>query len=70
LEQKSEQLYEFGSFRLDPGERLLLRAGEPIPLTPKAFDLLLVLVKEAGHLLEKEGLIKASGLTALSRKTT
>jgi DNA-binding winged helix-turn-helix (wHTH) protein/TolB-like protein/Flp pilus assembly protein TadD len=59
LEQKSEQLYEFGSFRLDPGERLLLRAGEPIPLTPKAFDLLLVLVKEAGHLLEKEGLMKA-----------
>jgi DNA-binding winged helix-turn-helix (wHTH) protein/TolB-like protein/Flp pilus assembly protein TadD len=59
LEQKSAQLYEFGSFRLDPGERLLLRAGEPVPLTPKAFDLLLALVKEAGHLLEKEVLMKA-----------
>lgn len=59
LEQKPEQLYEFGVFRLDPGERLLLRAGEPVPLTPKAFDVLLVLVKEAGHLLEKEALMKA-----------
>ena len=59
MEQKPEQLYEFGSFRLDPGERLLLRAGEPVPLTPKAFDLLLVLVKEAGHLLEKEALMNA-----------
>ena len=59
MEQKPEQLYEFGPFRLDPGERLLLRAGEPVPLTPKAFDLLLVLVVEAGHLLEKEALMKA-----------
>jgi DNA-binding winged helix-turn-helix (wHTH) protein/TolB-like protein/Flp pilus assembly protein TadD len=59
LEQKSDQLYEFGVFRLDPGERLLLREGEPVPLTPKTFDLLLVLVKEAGHLLEKEALMKA-----------
>lgn len=59
MEQKPEQLYEFGSFRLDPGERLLLRAGEPVPLTPKAFDLLLVLVEDAGHLLEKEALMKA-----------
>lgn len=56
---KSEHLFEFGTFRLDPGERLLLRAGEPVPLTPKAFDLLLVLVKDAGHLLEKEALMKA-----------
>ncbi|HEX7297315.1 MAG TPA: winged helix-turn-helix domain-containing protein, partial [Pyrinomonadaceae bacterium] len=59
MEEKPEQIYEFGPFRLDPGERLLLRADKPIPLTPKAFDLLLVLVKEAGHLLEKEALMKA-----------
>ena len=59
MEQKPEHLFEFGAFRLDPGERLLLRAGEPVSLTPKAFDLLLVLVKAAGHLLEKEALMKA-----------
>ena len=32
--------YAFGPFRLDPAERLLLREGEAVPLTPKAFDLL------------------------------
>jgi TolB-like protein/DNA-binding winged helix-turn-helix (wHTH) protein/Flp pilus assembly protein TadD len=58
MEKKLKQLYEFGSFRLDAGERLLLRAGESVPLTPKAFDLLLALVKEPGHLLEKDVLMK------------
>jgi DNA-binding winged helix-turn-helix (wHTH) protein/TolB-like protein len=52
-------LYEFGPFRLDPHERLLLRAGHPIPLTPKAFDLLTVLVQRGGHLIEKQELLEA-----------
>lgn len=51
-------LYEFGPFRLDPTERLLLRDGHPIPLTPKAFDLLLVLVQRSGHLVEKRELLE------------
>ena len=51
-------LYEFGPFRLDPGERLLLRDGHPVPLTPKAFDVLLVLVNHRGHLVEKRELIE------------
>src|SRR5262249_52419903 len=51
-------LYEFGSFRLNPSERLLLREGQVIPLAPKAFDLLLVLVERHGHLVEKEELLK------------
>ncbi|MGH9936584.1 MAG: winged helix-turn-helix domain-containing protein, partial [Blastocatellia bacterium] len=50
--------YEFGPFRLDAGERLLLRGGESVPLTPKAFDLLLALVEHHGHLLEKDELMK------------
>jgi DNA-binding winged helix-turn-helix (wHTH) protein/TolB-like protein len=54
-----KHLYEFGPFRLDAGERLLLREGEAVPLTPKAFDLLLVLVAHCGHLMEKEELMKA-----------
>jgi hypothetical protein len=37
---RSRSVHEFGSFRLDSAERLLLRAGQPISLTPKAFDLL------------------------------
>ena len=59
MEKKSKQIYEFGPFRLDTAERLLLRAGEAVPLTSKSFDLLLVLLGQPGHLLEKEVLIKA-----------
>ncbi len=58
MEQQAKQLYEFGPFRLDAEERLLLRAGEVVPLTPKAFDVLLALIEQPGHLLEKEVLLK------------
>jgi len=50
--------YEFGPFRLDAAERLLSRDGEAVPLSPKAFDLLLTLVERHGRLLEKEELMK------------
>jgi DNA-binding winged helix-turn-helix (wHTH) protein/TolB-like protein/lipoprotein NlpI len=53
-----KEMYEFGSFRIDVAERLLLNDGRPISLTPKAFDLLLVLVENSGHLLEKEQLMR------------
>ena len=46
-------IYQFGPFRLDPAERLLLRDGQPVPLTPKAFDLLVFLVEHHGRLVEK-----------------
>jgi len=51
-------LYEFGPFQLDPPERQLLCDGQPIALSPKAFDLLLVLVDRSGHLIQKEELLK------------
>ncbi len=54
-----KELYEFGSFQLDPGERLLLCEGRPVPMTPKAFDMLVALVERSGHLVEKEELMKA-----------
>lgn len=53
------RIYEFGPFRLEVAEHLLLRDGEAIPLQPKAFELLLVLVKHHGHLLGKDELLKA-----------
>jgi DNA-binding winged helix-turn-helix (wHTH) protein/TolB-like protein/tetratricopeptide (TPR) repeat protein len=53
------KVYEFGPFRLDPRERLLLRDGSPIPVTAKAFDVLLILVQRNGHLVEKADLIKS-----------
>jgi DNA-binding winged helix-turn-helix (wHTH) protein len=51
--------YAFGPFELDAGERQLRRDGVAVSLTPKSFDLLLVLIEHAGHLLEKEALLKA-----------
>jgi DNA-binding winged helix-turn-helix (wHTH) protein/Flp pilus assembly protein TadD len=53
-----KELYEFGSFRLDAAEGHLLRNGEPVPLTPKAFDVLLALVEQSGRLMEKEVLLR------------
>ena len=50
--------YEFGPFRLDLSEQMLLRDGQPLPLTPKLFDVLRVLVQNGGHLVEKETLLK------------
>jgi TolB-like protein/DNA-binding winged helix-turn-helix (wHTH) protein/Tfp pilus assembly protein PilF len=51
---EAQHLFEFGPFRLDPAERRLLRDGRPIPLPPKNFDALLLLVEHAGHLLGKD----------------
>lgn len=49
--------YSFGPFRLDSEKRVLVRDGTPVPLTPKATEILLVLVEHAGHLVEKDTLI-------------
>jgi DNA-binding winged helix-turn-helix (wHTH) protein len=40
-----KDLLEFGPYCVDPEHRLLLRGQDPVPLTPKAFDLLLVLLE-------------------------
>jgi len=52
-------IYDFGPFRLDPKERLLARDGQSVPLTPKAFDLLVYLVERHGRLAEKQALMSA-----------
>jgi TolB-like protein/DNA-binding winged helix-turn-helix (wHTH) protein len=51
-------LYEFGEFTLDPAERRLMLGGKVVPLTPKALELLCVLVEESGRLLEKTYLME------------
>lgn len=51
--------YRFGSFILDVKERRLLHKGERVPLTPKVFDTLVYLVKNQGHLVEKDELMQA-----------
>jgi DNA-binding winged helix-turn-helix (wHTH) protein len=52
-----DSAYRFGDFELHPRERLLKRAGTPVPLQPKAFDALLCLVRRAEHLVSKQELI-------------
>lgn len=51
-------MYEFGRFRIDPARDLLLRAGQPIPLTSKAFQTLLLLVENSEQVMSKEQLMK------------
>jgi TolB-like protein/tetratricopeptide (TPR) repeat protein len=46
--------YEFGPFRVDTRERQLIRDGEVVPLRPKVFDILLMLVQNSGHILTKD----------------
>ncbi len=55
---QTPEFYEFGPFRLEPNERRLLRGDEIVTLTPKAFDTLHLLVRNSGHLLEKDELIR------------
>lgn len=58
MSRPAQQSYEFGPFLIDMAERRLLHDGEPVRLTRKAFDTLLVLVENGGHVVEKEHLMK------------
>ena len=49
--------YGFGPYELDPSKRILTRDGEVISLAPKATEILLMLVKHAGQLVEKDELL-------------
>lgn len=52
-------VYQFGPYQLRAGERVLYRDGQVLPLTPKALDTLLVLVKHHGKVVSKEDLMRA-----------
>jgi len=52
------RFYDFGPFRLDLTERLLVRSGQTVSLTPKAFDTLLILVQNSGRIIDKDELLK------------
>jgi pimeloyl-ACP methyl ester carboxylesterase/DNA-binding winged helix-turn-helix (wHTH) protein/class 3 adenylate cyclase len=53
----AKRFYLFGPFRIDVTERVLLGENGSIPLTPKAFDTLFVLVENSGHVLTTEELM-------------
>jgi TolB-like protein/Tfp pilus assembly protein PilF len=52
------RFYQFGSFRLDASGRFLFRGNAPIPLPPKAVETLVLLVENAGAVMEKEQILK------------
>jgi eukaryotic-like serine/threonine-protein kinase len=59
MRKHTKQLYEFGPFRLDVSERLLMRDGRMAPLPPKVFDTLLVLVENSGRVVGKDELMQS-----------
>jgi len=52
------RFFHFGPFRMDLSEHRLLRGDDEVALTPKAFDTLLVLVRNSGRIVAKEELLK------------
>jgi len=58
MAQPDSHSYEFGRFRLKTAERILLREGELVPLTPKVFDILITLVENRGQVVAKDDLMK------------
>ncbi len=53
-----KEIYEFEDFRADPAEQLLLHRGQPVALTPKVFETLLILLKSEGRLIDKDDFIR------------
>lgn len=58
MSKQASHFYEFGPFRVDTEERILLKEGHPLPLPPKVFDTLLALVEKSGRIVEKDELMK------------
>src|SRR5258705_13263913 len=58
MSEQTGDFYEFGRFRVKSDERLLLRGEDLVPLTPKAFDILLALLEKDGRIVNKDDLMK------------
>ena len=58
MSRQIKRFYEFGPFRIDTANRLLLCNGEPVPIKAKAIDTLLLLVQHNGEVVEKDELMK------------
>jgi DNA-binding winged helix-turn-helix (wHTH) protein/TolB-like protein/Tfp pilus assembly protein PilF len=56
--EQTDNFYEFGRFRVKSDDRVLLRDEELVPLTPKAFDILLALLEHDGRIVPKDDLMK------------
>src|ERR1700674_4210778 len=61
MDRQAKHLLEFGPFRMDLDERVLMRDRETITLSPKAFETLLVLVQHSERVVLKDDLMKTCG---------
>jgi DNA-binding winged helix-turn-helix (wHTH) protein/TolB-like protein len=59
MREQIQDFYEFDPFRVDSLKRLLLRDGSPVPLKPKVFDTLLVLIENSGRVVDKDELMQS-----------
>ena len=58
MSMKTNNFYDFADFRIDEKERVLIAAGEVIPLAPKVFDTLFSIVKRQGSIISKDELME------------
>jgi Tol biopolymer transport system component/DNA-binding winged helix-turn-helix (wHTH) protein len=68
--ESTARCFNFGNFTLDLEKRHLLRDGEPVPLTPKAFDTLALLVRRSGHVVGKDELLEEIWADAFVEEST
>ena len=59
MQAQDPDLFEFGGYKLDVRTRTLSSFGEEIPLRPKCFDVLVILVQDAGQLVSKDQIISS-----------
>jgi DNA-binding winged helix-turn-helix (wHTH) protein len=67
---QAKHFYQFGPFRLDTVKRRLMRDGELVKLTPKAFETLLALVEKRGKTIEKDELLNKVWTGTRAEKNT
>jgi pimeloyl-ACP methyl ester carboxylesterase/DNA-binding winged helix-turn-helix (wHTH) protein len=58
MNRPARRLYIFDGFRVDVSERILFKENREVPLTPKVFDTLLVLLENCSHILTKKELMQ------------
>jgi TolB-like protein/DNA-binding winged helix-turn-helix (wHTH) protein/Tfp pilus assembly protein PilF len=58
MDPTEKHIFKIGALRLDPSEHVLVRDGRIVPLTPKAFEILLILAENVGHVVDKDELLR------------
>src|SRR6476660_10490544 len=58
MTKQVKHIYEFGPFHLDATEHVLRKNGQEIVLTPKPYEVLLILIENSGHIVEREAIMK------------